>query len=348
MEHGWNATAYQIVNPGIDHWFSARGDAVVGFARYAGFRVVAGAPVCSVDRLSEVVSEFEKESTRAGDRIVYFGGEERLETTLPDSPSHSRALLGAQPAWNPSGWDSIVASHRSLRAQLNRATNKGVSIVELSSLDASRSEELKSVLSTWLGGRGLPPLHFLVEPDTFARLDDRRVFVARQEASGVNARVVAFAVLSPIAARNGWLVEQFPRVDRAPNGTIELLLTSAVKAIAETGSTYVTLGLAPLARRDQIEHPKEPLWLRTALRFAALHGKRFYNFGGLESFKTKFSPETWEPVYAIEAAPRFSPGALYAIAGAFASRSPIALVSGAIGKALSQEMRSIRGRRSLG
>ena len=26
LEHGWNATAYQIVNRGIEHWFSVRGD----------------------------------------------------------------------------------------------------------------------------------------------------------------------------------------------------------------------------------------------------------------------------------------------------------------------------------
>ncbi|MEO8575736.1 MAG: DUF2156 domain-containing protein [Gemmatimonadales bacterium] len=341
MEHGWNATSYQIVNPGIEHWFSARGDAVVGFARYAGFRVVAGAPVCSFDRLSEVVQEFENDAKQPGHRVVYFGSEERLESTLPDSPSHSRALLGAQPAWNPSQWDALIASHASLRAQLTRATNKGVRIAEMSPRDASKSDALKRVLNIWLENRGLPPLHFLVEPDTFARLDDRRVFVAHQEHTGMSTRVVAFAVLSPIAARNGWLVEQFPRVADAPNGTVELLLSTAVKAIAEAGSTYVTLGLAPLAMREQIEHPKEPLWLRAALKFAALHGRRFYNFAGLYTFKAKFSPETWEPVYAIEAASRFSAGALYAIAGVFASRSPIALVSSAIGKALTHEMHSI-------
>lgn len=169
------------------------------------------------------------------------------------------------------------------------------------------------------------------------------MFVAKQK-TGNEARVAAFAVLSPIAARNGWLVEQFPRVPDAPNGTIELLLSTAVNAIADGGATYVTLGLAPLARRNDINLPDESPWLRAALRFAALHGRRFYNFGGLEAFKAKFSPEVWEPIYAIEAAPRFSARALYAIAGAFASRSPIALVGGALGKAIAQEVRWIARR----
>jgi len=302
-------------------------------------RIVAGAPVCSVDRLPTVISEFESEARQCGERVCYFGAEGRLEQALPDSPAHSRALLGAQPAWNPSTWEKAVASHKSLRAQLNRARNKGVSVVEYSPSEAEGSAALREVLKQWLERRGLPPLHFLVEPDTLDRLIDRRVFVALDKEKDP----VAFAVLSPIAARNGWLVEQFPRIHHAPNGTIELLLTTAVKAIASDGATYVTLGLAPLARRDRIPHENEPAWLRAALSFATLHGKRFYNFGGLEAFKTKFDPEVWEPIYAIESAPGFTPRALYAIAGAFASRSPVLLVLEAIAKAVRQELKWLLG-----
>ncbi|MEO6907933.1 MAG: hypothetical protein ABI210_08590 [Abditibacteriaceae bacterium] len=57
LEHGWNATLYQIVNPGITHWFSQRGDALIGYVRKNGVRVVAGSPVCAKEHLSEVVGE---------------------------------------------------------------------------------------------------------------------------------------------------------------------------------------------------------------------------------------------------------------------------------------------------
>jgi len=312
LRHGWNATSYQIVNPGITHWFSEVSDAVVGFVRYAGYRVVAGAPVSALDQLENVVKEFERDTRKTRDRVCYFGAEGRLETALAGSKTHSKALLGAQPVWNPAHFDSILKAHSSLRAQLNRARNKGVSIVEYSPQQAMESPELHGVLKKWLSGRGLPPLHFLVEPDTLKRLVDRRIFVALHESV-----VVAFAVLSPVPSRNGWLVEQFPRLRDAPNGTIELLLATAVRSIAESGSEYVTLGLAPLARREHVTGVHESWWLRYLLRFAAMHGKRFYNFRGLEAFKTKFRPETWEPVYAIENSTRFSMRALVAIAGAF-------------------------------
>ncbi|MEO5588611.1 MAG: DUF2156 domain-containing protein [Gemmatimonadaceae bacterium] len=345
LEHGWNATSYQVVNPGISHWFSAAEDAVVGYVEYAGIRVVAGAPVCAPDQLQRTVLEFETDSRRGRAGVCYFGAESRLENLLANSSGHAGVVLGAQPSWHPADWSEILANHSSLRAQLNRASNKGVMVEEYSSTEARSEPELEDVLARWLKGRGLPPLHFLVEPKTLDRLVDRRIFVARQTQPEGAARIVAFAILSPIPARNGWLVEQFPRLPDAPNGTIELLLASAVNAIAASGSDYVTLGLAPLARRRDFSPGSDPAWLRAALGFAGVHGSRFYNFRGLEAFKEKFRPRVWEPIYAIQSEPRFSPRALYAIAGAFASRSPISLAAGVLAGAVVQEVRWLSGRK---
>ncbi len=185
-------------------------------------------------------------------------------------------------------------------------------------------------------------MHFLVEPSTLERLEDRRVFVACRpvERGKDTFQILAFAVLSPIPTRQGWLVEQFPRIPGAPNGTIELLLRDAVRAVTADGAEYLTLGLAPLAKRDEIPHDGEAAWLKLALRWTEAHGRRFYNFGGLEQFKAKFKPDIWEPIYAIQQASSFSLKALYAIAGAFASGPPIALVAKALGSAIRKEISS--------
>src|ERR1019366_4071797 len=142
MIHGWNATAYQIVNPGIDHWFSAAGDAVVGYVERSGIRVVAGAPVCSTDRLPAVVDEFERNSTGRGRGVCYFGAEARLEGALRESRNHSMALLGAQPAWVPATWVEKAESYPSVRAQFNRAANKGVTVREWTGNEAAESGRL--------------------------------------------------------------------------------------------------------------------------------------------------------------------------------------------------------------
>lgn len=340
LAHGWNATAFQIVNPGIDHWFSAQGDAVIGYVRRAGTRVVAGAPVCAEERLPEVLTEWEGEARRAGDHVGYFGAAGRLHTLLEGRTGYATVVLGSQPVWSPADWAEVTGAVPSLRQQLSRARNKGVTVREWSTGRAENDAELCRVLGEWLGRRGLPPLGFLVEPQTLARLTGRRVFVAER-----GGRPVGFTVLSPVPARRGWLTEQFPRGHGAPNGTVELLLDSAVRAVAAGGAEYVTMGLVPLSRNTWLPEDYNPLWLRLVLTWVRAHGNRFYNFAGLDAFKSKFRPQAWEPIYAISNEPRFSPRSLWAIAAAFSGdRSPIALVARGLAKAVRQEARWLRER----
>lgn len=369
---GSNATAYQILNPGITLWFSAAGDAVAGHVDWGGIRVVAGAPVCARERLTAVARELEEAAARAGKRVCYFAAGTRLESlsgargfpgrggpgqggATPGGPGgaegYSRALIGAQPSWDPAARPDIVGDHPSLRAQLLRARNKGVTVREWSARVAGGEagpggrpgsqgmgdlSRLEALIEEWLADRHMPPMGFLVEPRTLPRLWDRRVFVAERE-----GRPVAFLVAAPVAERKGWLIEQLVRGRGAPNGTAETLVDAAYRVAHAEGLRYFTLGLAPLSRvLDETggSHGREnPLWLDFAFGWLRAHGGRFYDFEGLEQFKAKFRPMEWEPLYALCRGP-FTPGVLFAIAGAFAHGRPFRFLAGALGRALRQEV----------
>ena len=329
LKHGWNSTCFQIVNPGIEYWFGEDGESVVGFVSSGRTRVVAGAPVCSKEDLTEVTAEFEDKARSLNQTVCYFGAEARLESVLKESENHSKILLGAQPCWNPAGWPDIVAGHKSLRSQLNRARNKGVTVSEWPIERGRDNSELKECLSAWLASKGLPPLHFMVEPDTLGRLDNRRIMVAEHKGN-----VVGFLLLSPIPTRNGWLTEQFPHRPSAPNGTVELMMDAAMRVLGEGGYEYVTLGLAPLSKRARIEPFDNPLWLRILIAWMRKHGQKFYNFDGLDSFKSKLVPDQWEPIFAISNEPKFSGRTLYSIAAAFSGNAPIRLLLSGLFKAV--------------
>ncbi|MEM7353860.1 MAG: DUF2156 domain-containing protein [Acidobacteriota bacterium] len=337
--YGWNVTSYQILNPGFERWFSQAEDAVIGFVTCAGYRVVAGAPVCDERRLGEVVAEFETATHARGLATCYFAANERLARRLERRGPLDRILLGAQPVWDPASWEGILRHKASLRAQLNRARNKGVVAAEWPRDRASENPRLHRCLEEWLETRGLPPLHFLVEPETLGRLYDRRVFVAEQ-----GSAAVGFLVASPIPARNGWLIEQIIRGRAAPNGTAELLVDAAWRALAAEGAGYVTLGLSPLSRRSGVAPPRQHLWLRGLLAWIRAHGLRFYNFEGLDAFKAKFMPDHWEPVWAITSERRVNLWTLYAIAQAFGKMPPALLVTRALWRAVRKEAEWLRRR----
>ena len=335
--HGWNTTCSQILNPGIEHWFDPAGDAVIGYVRYARVRVVVGGPVCAKDRVAEVLDAWHAACDGARDGVCYFGAEGRLHDLLSDCPGFSTVVLGAQPMWTAEGFLRGCQERRSVRYQLHRARNKGVTVEEWPG-DRADDPRLWKILEEWLGTRGLPAMRFMVEPHTLAHLVDRRLFVAMQDGAPVG-----FVVMSPAPARGGWLTEQFPRGRGAPNGTVELNLSEAVRAVAPD-SCFVTMGIVPLSKRGG-EWAGDPAWLRLVTRWARAHGRRFYDFEGLDEFKAKFQPEEWEPIYAISREGRFSFRTLWAIAGAFSDGSPVVATLKGVVRAARQEWRWWRERR---
>lgn len=336
LRYGWNAMAYQILNPGIHRWYSADQNAVVGYVSSGGYRVVAGAPICAAETMADVAAAFEAHAARHGEQVCYFGAQDRMIHLLKQRGPIATLLLGAQPTWHPATLAATFQGKSSLRAQCARARNKGVRI-ERWDQKAQSHPALRRCLAEWLTTRGLPPMHFLVEPQTLDVLDDRRVWVALRE-----QQVVGFLLASPVPLRNGWLVEQMIRGYAAPNGTVELLLQTAAEHMADDGANFLTLGLSPLSVRAGFPQSRQTPLVLVALAWVRAHGRRFYNFDGLDTFKAKFLPEEWEPIYAVAEGTTFPLWGLYAIAGAFGGTAPWRFVGAGVWRAARQEWRWAR------
>ena len=151
----------------------------------------------------------------------------------------------------------------------------------------------------------MPPMGFLVHIEPFVWAEERQLFVAfREQEAG--AEVVGFASVVPVYARQGWFIENLIRAPRAPNGTTELLVDAAMRAATELGSSYVTLGLSPLTGD-----------VGSSLHLARRYGSSLYDFGGLRSFKAKFRPREWSPIYLSYPSDQSGPGAIYHSLAAF-------------------------------
>lgn len=319
------------MNHVITRWRSADGKSLVGYVRSGKVIVVAGAPICAEPDLARVTEEFSRFVEDQGCELCYFGAESRLYNLLKDSEEYTFAEMGAQPEWSPAEFAHRMMEDASLRAQINRSKNKGVVVEQWPAEKAENHPELARVLGSWLDDRGLPPLHFLVEPDTLSDLRDRKMFVAMQ-----SGEIQGFVTLCPVPQRKGWLTEQFVRLDSAPNGVIEQMMFTAATWCAERGDEYWTLGMAPL-RSGRTYRAKNPLWLRILSWWARAHANRFYNFRGLASFKAKFHPEVWTPIMVIVKGNKFKLSHLRGIVSAFTQILPEAALMIGLGRAIRSE-----------
>src|SRR5690606_20585644 len=113
--YGWNATAYQLLNPGLACWFAPDREAAVGYVPASAWPggaarvwVAAGGPVCAAEALGPVATAFEAEAAAAGCRVCWFGADRRLRATRSGRPGYAEMALGAQPVWDPRRWPSIL------------------------------------------------------------------------------------------------------------------------------------------------------------------------------------------------------------------------------------------------
>src|SRR5258705_5313952 len=94
--HGWNATSFQILEPGFSYWFDGD-DACVGYVDTGRAWVAAGSPIAPAERLAEVSERFAAAAVAAKRRVSYFATEDRFRAAVP-----WRALrIGDQPVWAP-------------------------------------------------------------------------------------------------------------------------------------------------------------------------------------------------------------------------------------------------------
>jgi phosphatidylglycerol lysyltransferase len=325
--HGWNATSFQSLETGFHYWFEdalpdGDSDACVAYVETGSAWVVAGAPICAPERVGLVAQRFIAAARQARRRCAFFGAEARLV----ESAALPSMLIGEQPVWDPAAWQTTLAQSRSLREQLRRARNKGVGVrrvgaAELAA-DPSLRRSIETLIERWQQDKPMAPMGFLVDVQPFEFAEERRFFVAERDGA-----LVGFIAAVPIYSRGGWLLEDFLRDPSAPNGTAELLIDVAMRALADEGSHYVTMGLAPLSG---------PVsgWLRTARRVSSA----LYDFSGLRAFKAKLRPHAWEKIYLahppgtsshlglLDALAAFARGSFLRFGGATLLRGPALIV----------------------
>ncbi len=186
-------------------------------------------------------------------------------------------LPWAREAWLTPGDFSTEGSHRrQLRRKLRKADSAGISI---SAADNLPLAEMDSVARAWAQQRG-GERGFSMGLWDPATLPWAKTFLARRD-----GKLIAFLTLH--ANQREWTLDLMRQSADAPDGTMHLLLTEAIRAAADAGVARLSLAAVPLGAQ-----PDEPGGFHRLRRQI----DRLSGAEGLRQFKTCFSPD-WEVLY---------------------------------------------------
>jgi phosphatidylglycerol lysyltransferase len=319
---GEHPTSFQILEEGNLYWFDPEvptPGAVVAYRQCGRYRVAAGAPIAPPDAMGDVAARFIAEGMAAGLRTLFFSADQSLVdavSAIEGAPPLDSIAIGEQPEWDPALYTTDGADRASLRAQLHRAQNKGVQVRAVTEDEVAHTPgpvraEIETVLQRWLASRRMSAMAFLVDLQPFHQAAERRYYIAEHD-----GRAVGFLSAIPVYQRNGWFFEDVLRVPEAPNGTVELLIDTAMRDAATRGDRFVTLGLSPLAEIDVGPGPHQRL--RRGMRWCHDHLGGLYSFQGVRDFKARFKPDLWRKQLLVSSPKALDLMAIHAVLHAFA------------------------------
>jgi lysylphosphatidylglycerol synthetase-like protein (DUF2156 family) len=293
-EHGGGSVSWMTTWPRMRHLVTADGTGFIGFREHAGVAIALGDPVAAAgteeDVLDELLARCEaaelipflfscSSSTAAAAARMGWQTVQIAEDTLIDLPD----LAFTGKSWQP------------IRTAINRAEAEGIAfrLVTLAEQPPAIRDQVVAISTAWLGEKALPEMGFTLGGVPEAMDPETRVALAVDMDEKVHGVLSWLPAYRRGGGVEGWTLDVMRRLDGGFGKTMEFLIASSALAFKEQGSSWISLGGAPLARSRDAAAADRPIEQLLDLLGATM--EPLYGFRSLHQFKSKFNPRT-EPM----------------------------------------------------
>ncbi|OAL55854.1 aspartyl-tRNA synthetase-like protein [Pyrenochaeta sp. DS3sAY3a] len=234
-----DATNTSWLEPRTEIWRDEHTGAAVGFVPQDGFAITVGDPLCHETQYLKTIAaylKYIKKERNLKPLWLLVGGpvEETLATKFNWRTFSVTGEQRVDPVHNPAEKDGDV------QRKIRHAEKDGVKITDYS-LGSPPPSDVKAKVDArvedWLKNRKGKQVH-LTNIHPWQDEEHRQYHIAYTP-DGVICAFVAMAQLSP---SHGWQVKYSLDFPNAPGGSIEYIVTHALKQVALTGADTVTFG----------------------------------------------------------------------------------------------------------
>ncbi|KAF2013101.1 aspartyl-tRNA synthetase-like protein [Aaosphaeria arxii CBS 175.79] len=234
-----DATNTSWLEPRTEIWRDENTGAAVGFVPQDGFAITVGDPLCHQSQYLKTMTAYLKyiKKERNLKPLWLLVGSEVEEVLATKFNWRTFSVVAEQrvdPAHNPALNDSDV------QRKIRHAEKEGVKIIDFP-LGSPPSDEIRQKIDArvedWLKNRKGRQVH-LTNIRPWQDVEHRQYHIA-QTADGT---IVAFVAMAQLSPDHGWQVKYSLDFPNAPGGSIEHIVTHALKVVAQDGTTTVTFG----------------------------------------------------------------------------------------------------------
>ncbi|KAI9663672.1 MAG: hypothetical protein M1821_007162 [Bathelium mastoideum] len=227
------------LEPRIQVWRDDNTGAAVGFCPMDHFAITVGDPLCHVSQYTKTIAGYLRfiSKERHLKPLWLLAGpdaEEVLATRFNWRTFSVAAEQRLDPSTNP------AAHEHDVQRKIRHAEKEGVKIHDYP-IDSPPSEDLRKKIDgriqDWLNNRKGKQVH-LTDVHPWQDIEHRQYHTATDK----DGQIVCFVVMAQLSPDHGWQVKFALDLPGAPGGSIEMIVTHALKFIAQNGATNVTFG----------------------------------------------------------------------------------------------------------
>jgi lysylphosphatidylglycerol synthetase-like protein (DUF2156 family) len=279
--------------------FSAPGiRGLIPFRRGVRCLVGIGDPICDARDTDGLAERFRRDCAGRGLSTVFAAASESFASRCV-ARGYAAIEFGEELIFDPQRDPRVGADGRELRKKLNRAARAGVIADEHARGFGAREaeREMETVANGWLSARWGPQI-FITPLSLFAERQGRRWLCARH-----GERMIGVLSLLRVQVRRGWVFEHLVALPDAPQGTTELLVTSALDVLRGEGCRYATFGPSTLERLGRMWNVGS--YGEAVGRAVFSSTARFFHLQSLSHYRRKFQACAIEPSYLLFHPARF-------------------------------------------
>ena len=234
-----DATNTSWLEPRTEIWQDETTGAAVGFVPQDGFAITVGDPLCHASQYLKTMTGYLKYIKKHRNLkplwlLVGADGEEVLATKFNWRTFSVVAEQRVDPGKNPAVHDNDV------QRKIRHAEREGVKIVDYplgTPVPADMQQKLDGRVQDWLANRKGKQVH-LTNIRPWQDMDHRQYHISFSS----DGTIAALVVMAQLSADHGWQVKYSLDFPGSPSGSIEHIVTHALKMVAQAGATTVTFG----------------------------------------------------------------------------------------------------------
>ncbi|KAF1986267.1 aspartyl-tRNA synthetase [Aulographum hederae CBS 113979] len=227
------------LEPRMHIWRDDYTGAAVGFVPQDGFAITVGDPLCHVDQYLKTATAYLKwikkeKGLKPLWLLVGADMEEVLATKFNWRTFSVVAEQRLNPAENPAARDAEI------QRKIRHAEKEGVKIHDYplgEPIPDDIKKQIDERIVDWLKNRKGKQVH-LTDIHPWQDMEHREYHYATDR----DGKIAALCVMAQLSPDHGWQVKYSLDFPGAPSGTIEHIVTHALKYVASNGATNVTFG----------------------------------------------------------------------------------------------------------